>query len=211
MDQKEKENEAKPDSRSAARQNLLIARRDVAVAKELIVQLDSQRKEIPSRLWNWSQQPCQCWLVKWILCSTVDAATVASDPPSENRSRTAAFTLVKRMNEIVLPLLLGLLGAFAFVIRSMTAEIVSRSFRNGTAIHHITRLSLGALAGIASSWLFGSDTVSSELVNSAATVLKPIQLKNVPIWVLAFVAGYGIELVFAFMDRIIGAFTSKSS
>jgi len=34
--------------------------------------------------------------------------------------------------------------------------------------------------------------------------------KALPVWALAFVAGYGIELVFAFMDRIIAAFTSPS-
>jgi hypothetical protein len=31
---------------------------------------------------------------------------------------------------------------------------------------------------------------------------------SMPIWTLAFVAGYGTELVFAFMDRIISAFKS---
>ena len=102
------------------------------------------------------------------------------------------------MGQIILPLLLGLLGAHAFVIRTMTAQISERSFAKASSLRHITRLALGALAGIASSWLLTPDAVSS-------------QLKNIPAWVLAFVAGYGIELVFAFMDRIIGAFTAKTS
>jgi hypothetical protein len=50
---------------------------------------------------------------------------------------------------------------------------------------------------MASGWLLPPETVST-------------QLKNMPAWVLAFVAGYGIKLVFAFLDKIIGAFTSKS-
>lgn len=62
----------------------------------------------------------------------------------------------------------------------------------------LVRLALGALAGFSSSWL-----LTPELVAGA-------QLKNVPAWALAFIAGYGIELVFAFMDRIIAAFTNKT-
>jgi hypothetical protein len=38
-----------------------------------------------------------------------------------------------------------------------------------------------------------------------------VQLKNIPAWALAFIAGYGIELVFSFLDRIIGAFSTKTS
>ena len=34
-------------------------------------------------------------------------------------------------------------------------------------------------------------------------------LSSAPAWVLAFVAGYSVELVFSFMDRIVTAFSTK--
>jgi hypothetical protein len=51
------------------------------------------------------------------------------------------------------------------------------------------------MAGIASSWLLSPKDVAA--------------LSSVPAWALAFVAGYSIELVFSFMDRIVTAFSSK--
>lgn len=127
------------------------------------------------------------------------AKTVNGGEPTTDFARVAAAgTIVKWMNEIVLPLLLGWLVSHAFIIRRMTSEISERSFAKASSLRHITRLALGSLAGIASSWLFSPNAVAS-------------QLKYVRVWVLAFVAGYGIELVFAFMDRIIGAFTTKTN
>ena len=103
---------------------------------------------------------------------------------------------VRRMNTIVLPLLLGLLGAYSFVLRQLSREIRDSSFAPDSLLHNVVRLTLGALAGLAASWL-----------------LKPEQLglmSSVPAWTLAIVAGYAMELVFAFMVRVAAAFTNKS-
>jgi hypothetical protein len=62
-------------------------------------------------------------------------------------------------------------------------------------LHHLARLSLGALAGIAAGWLIAPEQHGL--------------LKAVPAWTLAFLAGYGSELVFALMDRIITSLTAK--
>jgi uncharacterized membrane protein YeaQ/YmgE (transglycosylase-associated protein family) len=59
------------------------------------------------------------------------------------------------------------------------------------------RLALGALAGIAAGWLSKPEQVGL--------------LSNVPAWVLAFVAGYGIELLFAFLDRVVASFSAKQA
>jgi hypothetical protein len=101
------------------------------------------------------------------------------------------------LNVIMLPMLMGLLGAYAFVLRTVSREIRERSFAENSALHHVARLSLGALAGIAAGWFLRPEQVG--LLNS------------VPAWGLAFVAGYGIELLFAFLDRIVVAFTSKQA
>ena len=77
----------------------------------------------------------------------------------------------------------------------MSVDIERRSFAPGSSIHHLIRLFLGAMAGIASGWLLKPGDVG--LLSSA------------PAWVLAFVAGYSVELVFSFMDRIVTAFSTK--
>ena len=110
----------------------------------------------------------------------------------------AARTVISRLNDVYLPLLLGFLGAHAYILRRMSKDISDRAFAKGSAFNHIVRIGLGALAGLASTWL-----LTPEVVGGAS-------FKALPVWALAFVAGYGIELVFAFMDRIIAAFTSPS-
>jgi hypothetical protein len=94
-------------------------------------------------------------------------------------------------------LLLGWLGAHAFILRQMVKEIGDQSFTKSSSLRHIVRVGLGALAGFASVSLLTPQAFSGDA------------LKNIPAWGLAFIAGYGIELVFSFMDRIIGAFTAK--
>jgi hypothetical protein len=106
----------------------------------------------------------------------------------------------KRTAEIQIPLLLGLLGAYSFVLRSMSLEIKNRTFAPGSVLQHVVRLSLGAMAGLVVGWLV--DPASVELAGSK---LSPYM----GAWALAFVAGYSIELVFTFLDKIVSAFSSK--
>lgn len=161
--------------------------------------------DMPDRLWRWSQRPCGQPAVDWLLCTQVDLPKEARQPafgppePLLSMKVEAARVTISRMNDILLPLLLGWLGAHAYVLRHMTADIAARTLAKGSMLHTLVRLSLGALAGFSSSWLLTPEMVAG------------VQLKAVPAWALAFVAGYGIELVFAFMDRIITAFTSKST
>ena len=174
------------------------AQRDLTTSKALKGKLDEERNALPGRLWHWSQQPCALPMVKVALCSSVDAVASGQEPNSDIARVAPATTVIGWMNQVVLPLLLGWLGSYAYVVRRMTADISAMAFAKASTLRHITRLALGALAGIASGWLLTPEAVSG-------------QLKNTPAWVLAFVAGYGIELVFEFMDRIIGAFTTKTT
>lgn len=154
--------------------------------------------ELPDRLWRWAMLPCDRPLLAWLMCTGVDRPLQGQDPAVEVKLE-AARTTVARMNDVVLPLLLGWLGAHAWVLRQLTSAIAARTLAKGSMLSTLVRLSLGALAGFASSWLLTPEMVAG------------VQLKNVPAWALAFVAGYGIELVFAFMDRIIAAFTNRST
>ncbi len=166
-----------------------------------IAEAKRELAEIPGRLWKWSQLPCVSegnLPGSAVLCSAIDRAEPGAPLPGELQMVEAARAVASKLTSIYLPLLLGWLGAQAFILRQMTKEIGENSFAKSSALRHIVRVGLGALAGFAASFLLTPEQVSSSL-------------KNVPSWALSFVAGYGIELVFSFMDRLIGAFTTKAS
>lgn len=163
-------------------------------------EITEERSVLPSRLWAWAMQPCQSEanaVFGWTLCSSMDSQS--SKPAGQVEMLEAARVVASRASGLYLPLLMGLLGAYAFVLRKMTKEISENSLARASALQHIVRLALGALAGFASSFL-----LTPELVGGA-------QIKSLSSWAIAFIAGYGIELVFAFMDRIISAFTERSA
>lgn len=178
-----------PEELDTAQRQLREAVRVVEKAGRQRDQLEAERASLWPRLGAWARKPCQGILTR-LLCADNDA-------PAGPAAKDAAVVVANWMSAIVLPLMLGLLGACAHVIRQMVAEIQQRTFAKSTSLHHLTRFTLGALAGISSGWLLTPEAVSA-------------QLRNVPAWVLAFVAGYGIELVFAFLDRIISTFTTKA-
>lgn len=203
--------------RSEAALRAIVAER-AAVTAEL--------RSVPDRLRRWAMQPCLSTnpIFNLALCAGVDelqrataqalvtamtdraassaASTAMSDSPQRSATEVmdveAARTIVSRLNDVYLPLLLGFLGAHAYILRRMSKDISDRAFARGSAFNHIVRIGLGALAGLASTWL-----LTPELVGGAS-------FKALPIWALAFIAGYAIELVFAFMDRIIAAFTTPA-
>ncbi len=162
-----------------------------------VAQWEVERDALPTSLRDWEERPCGIWWSQWLCIFKDQSAMGTPAGPSSASMVFAAQAALDRINQIVLPLLLGLLGAYSFVLRSMSLEIRALTFAPNSSLQHLVRLSLGALAGIASGWL-----------------LKPEQiglLASVPAWTLAFVAGYGSELVFAFMDRLIAAFTEPKA
>ena len=186
--------DARRDDMPLAEVKLQDAIGDLRRVEQRIEDTQAERVKLTPMLKAWADQPCRSSYLNWI-CGF--ALTDGAHPPSDSEIVFDAEMALKRLNLIVLPMLLGLLGAYAYVLRTVSREIRERSFGENSALHHVVRLSLGALAGIAVGW-----------------ILKPEQiglLSSVPAWVMAFVAGYGIELLFAFLDRIVAAFTSKQS
>jgi hypothetical protein len=96
------------------------------------------------------------------------------------------------------PLLYGLLGAAAYVMRSLSKEISDVTFSNVSNVRFVLRLVLGMLSGISVGLILTPDTPPSTL--SAVTPLA-----------LAFLAGYSVELLFSAMDRLISAFSSEGT
>jgi hypothetical protein len=109
-----------------------------------------------------------------------------------------ASFILDATKEYLLPLLYGLLGAFAFIFRDIFLEIRNKTFTPESTIKYILRLHLGALTGLAIGWFFGGDSSQSYF---AISNLSPLAL--------SFLGGYGVEILFAGMDRLISAFSDN--
>ncbi|MBB4382654.1 hypothetical protein [Bradyrhizobium sp. SBR1B] len=84
----------------------------------------------------------------------------------------------------ILPILLGLTGSCAYVVRMLSEQIRSSSYSSTSGIRNLVRVTLGALAGVA----IGFGGVLSQ--------------SSVSAFALSFLAGYAIEPVFATFDSI---------
>lgn len=97
----------------------------------------------------------------------------------------------------LLPVLYGMLGAIAFVLRRLSDE---NSVGEETTVlkrRFSLRVPIGALSGLAAGWLLQPST------GSVTASLSP--------FALAFVAGYSADLVFTALDRVVAAFTGPPS
>ena len=100
------------------------------------------------------------------------------------------------LQSFVLPFFYGLLGAFIYVLRQLGEDTVPSPSSTG-AQYYWLRLPMGALAGVAIGWILNpSDTLGS--------------VKSLQPFVFAFLAGYGVEILFSGLDRIVAAFTQAS-
>lgn len=107
----------------------------------------------------------------------------------------ATFTL-SALQLYLLPLLYGLLGACLFVLRNLANDLKSLTFTDDLVIQYRLRLYMGSLAGLVFVWFL-----------PAADKTGP--LSSLTSFAVAFLAGYSVELLFAFLDKIIAAFTAK--
>jgi hypothetical protein len=89
----------------------------------------------------------------------------------------------------ILPLLFGVIGAIAYVIRSVSNEISNTTFSRTTPTRHLMRVTLGALAGVVVGFFTNLST---------QVALSPLAL--------AFLAGYGVEALFSMFDGFISKF-----
>lgn len=105
--------------------------------------------------------------------------------------------ILRSLSGYILPLLYGTLGAFAFVLRKLSDPVAKLNFANDTWFTYTFRLHIGAVGGLAVGWFInGNEPITG------IGALSPLAL--------AFAAGYGSDLLFAMMDKVVGAFTVPS-
>lgn len=93
----------------------------------------------------------------------------------------------------LLPLLYGLLGAYAFVLRKLSEPLDTLNYSHDVQGSYTLRLQVGALSGLAVGWF----------VNGSQPM---VGVGSLPPLAMAFAAGFGSDLLFATLDKIVGAF-----
>lgn len=143
--------------------------------------LQQQRDRATRVLTEWSQPICRLPGLR-ALCPVSEAVDSA-------RATLAA------LQGIILPMLLGLLGAYCVVLQSMSAAIRALTFQPGSSLQYLVRLSLGALTGIVVGWFIDPSTSAMAGVSAVA---------------LSFVAGYGADYFFQLIDRVMLSLTGAT-
>jgi HAMP domain-containing protein len=114
------------------------------------------------------------------------------------RARLLAVFLLDILQSYILPLLYGLLGASAYILRSSAKEIENVTYSVQSNRGYLLRLALGTLAGLIVGWFI---------------FLLPGQtfLASISPFALAFLVGYNIEIIFSWMDNFINRVQKRSS
>jgi hypothetical protein len=154
------------------------------------------------------------WMVTFFDEPTITTKSSAKDmaPPMESserptlslgesvdeyRPRQQAQNQYDILYRLLLPALYGLLGSCVFVLRSVSSQLETFTFTRTRRLLGSARLALGPILGVASLVLL--------------TPSKTDALSNLPQIGIALIAGYSVDLVLNFMDRITGAFGQPSS
>jgi hypothetical protein len=132
-----------------------------------------------------------------------DAIFTPSEFQSTSASiRAVAGQVVDVMQKWLLPLLYGALGASVFVIRTLSVQARDRLFRREALVSLVLRVFLGMISGLAIGWFWNQNP-------GPAAAAGPLTVTTLSPFALAFVAGYGVELFFALLDKIVSTFTNK--
>ena len=111
---------------------------------------------------------------------------------------TVGRIILEALNVYLLPLIYGLLGACAYVLRRLSLQIREYQYSPDSEVRLQLRLYLGALSGFAIAWFINDSTT-------------PGLLQTITPLALAFIGGYSVEVVFAAMDNLVNTFSNVSS
>ncbi|HEX8899532.1 MAG TPA: hypothetical protein VF751_12600 [Chthoniobacterales bacterium] len=120
-------------------------------------------------------------------------------------TRAIAGQVIDVMQKWLLPLLYGALGAMVFVVRTLSTQARDRLFRKEALVSLVLRVFLGMISGLAIGWFWTHDSTAA--TNAAG---GPMSLSTLSPFALAFIAGYGVEVFFALLDKIVSTFTNKA-
>ncbi len=103
-----------------------------------------------------------------------------------------ARLIVANLGTYLIAMVMGLLGALTYILRTLSQQLRDHTYVPVSASLSVVRICLGAIAGV-----FGS-------------LLVPVSetgLKSLPPLFIPFVFGYGIEILFSLLDKVVRSFT----
>ncbi len=118
-------------------------------------------------------------------------------PPVVELSLSRSKSILAILSQYILPLLYGLLGSIAYILRVLSSDIQNATFTRGSQLRYSLRWPQGLLGGMTVGLFFDPTQFSG------FAVITPLGL--------AFLAGYGVELLFAGLDQLVRAFTGEDS
>lgn len=104
--------------------------------------------------------------------------------------RQTAEAVLRALALYVLPLIYGLLGANAYILRAISRQIDQYSFSLLSLYKYRLRLALGALLGASVSLIFSSDEAATKGIGLSMPAV-------------AFLSGYSVEFAFSIVDALI--------
>ncbi|SBS31046.1 hypothetical protein MSP8887_01418 [Marinomonas spartinae] len=107
----------------------------------------------------------------------------------------AAQSFIQMLQNYLLPLIYGLLGALIFVLRTLLQQVRNLTYTSSREIGYRLRLTLGCLAGMITGWFLKP--------GMGEMALSPMAL--------AFLAGYSIEVLFTLLDKLIDGIRKQSN
>ncbi len=135
--------------------------------------------------------------IDWVLFDNSDTLMRKKPENADNFQTeyqlTLASSIIQAMSSYFLPMLYGLLGACAYILRTLFKDIRHITFHGASGISYRLRMPLGMLSGVAVGWFFKAEALSFGIAS-----IQPLAI--------AFLAGYSVELLFTAMDKLIGAF-----
>jgi len=99
--------------------------------------------------------------------------------------------IVANLAAYLIAMVMGVLGSLAYVLRTLSTQLRDHTYVPLPFSVSIVRICLGAIAGVFGSMLGSGDPT----------------LKTLPPVFIPFVLGYGIEILFSLLDRIVKTFT----
>jgi len=149
----------------------------------------------------------EAWNAVWSRFPVVPLGRLPQD--SQNHPRSTPPELQREASELhasanmavltgfVLPMFLGLLGAFTYVYRNVENKIRAERLSSGDGAHAMARILLGMMLG--------------GLLGIIWTNGQPIELEGVTLSLgaLAFFVGYSVEVILQMLDRIVAGTVSR--
>lgn len=117
---------------------------------------------------------------------------VSVEADGQRKASREVRIILENLATYIIPAAMGLLGSLAFLLQSMANQLREHTYTPISVSASIMRFCLGAIAGVFGGLAGpGSDAV----------------LKGLPPLFVPFVFGYGIEILFSLLDRVVQTFT----